>query len=123
MTVEKIKPIAEDTLAQIAALRDLAINRIHKDGQWGRVGETPVMRVKTRSNLFICSVAPFQRIKGSAKQSGYALSICDGEIEVLGLSWKRADPFIVERFRPGDWEAKLEELSITASIATWWRAA
>jgi hypothetical protein len=50
-------------------------------------------------------------------------SICDGEIEVLSLSWKGTDPFTVEIFRPGAWEAKLEELSITASIATWWRAA
>ena len=34
-----VKPNLEDTLAHILALRDLAINRIHKNGQWGQAGE------------------------------------------------------------------------------------
>jgi hypothetical protein len=123
MAAENVKSIAEDTLAHILALRDLAINRIHRDGQWERVGETPVMSVKTRSNLFICYLTPFQRRKGSATMLSYALCVCDGETEVLSLSWKGTDPFTVGSFRPGAWEAKLEELSISASIATWWRAA
>jgi hypothetical protein len=118
-----VKPNLEDTLAHILALRDLAINRIHKNGQWGQAGEMPVMSVKTRSNLFICYLTPFQRRKGSATLLGYALCICDGETEVLNLSWKGTDPITVENFQPGAWEAKQEETSITASLATWWRAA
>jgi hypothetical protein len=117
------KPTPEDTLAHILVLRDLAINRIRRHGQWERVGETPVMSFKTRSNLFICYLTPFQRRKGSPTRLGYALCICDGETEVLSLSWKGTDPITVENFQPGTWEAKLEQTSITASLATWWRAA
>jgi hypothetical protein len=118
-----VKPTAEDTLAHILVLRDLAISRIHKTGQWERVGEIPVMIAKVSSTLVICYLTPFQRRKGAAALFDYALCVCDGDTEVMSLSWKGKNPITVENFKSGTWEAKLGESSITASLATWWRAA
>jgi hypothetical protein len=118
-TNTKTKLTAEETLEHVLHLRDLAIKLILENGQWQRIGATPVMGVKNHGNLSIIYMTPFQRPsqKKSAEPLGYAIEVCVGRRVVLSLAWQRIGALFCEIYRPGVWEAQLETPGVTASLA------
>jgi hypothetical protein len=110
---------AEKTLERVSDLRDLAIKRIHENGQWQRFGATPVMGVKNHGNLSIIYLTPFQRATGTkdGEPLGYAIEVSVGRRIVLSLVWQMGGPVFCETYRPGAWEAQLEAPAVTASLA------
>jgi hypothetical protein len=116
MTIKKMSE--HEALTHTMRLRDLAINLIHENGQWQRIGATPVMGVKNHGNLSIIYMTPFQRSqKKLSEPLGYAIEVCVGRRVVLSLVWNRTGPIFLETYRPGAWETKLEEPAVTASLA------
>lgn len=119
MTKANTKMTGDETLEHVVHLQHLAIKLIHKNGQWQRIGATPVMGVKNHGNLSIIYMTPFQRPsqQKSAEPLGYAIEVCVGRRVVLSLVWSRTGPILIETYRPGAWETKLEEPNLTASLA------
>jgi hypothetical protein len=118
MTKAKPTKVTNDeTLEHITRLQDLAIKLIQKNGQWQTFGVTPVMCIKDHGNLSITYLTPFQRSEDATKPMGYALEIRAGRRIVLSLSWNTTTPLSIETYRPGGWEAKLDESNDTASLA------
>jgi hypothetical protein len=119
MAKAKTKMTEDEKLEHVLQLQDLAIKLIHKNGQWQRIGATPVMGVKNHGNLSIIYMTPFQRPsqKKPAEPLGYAIEVCVGRRVVLSLVWNRTGPIFLETYRPGAWETKLEEPNLTASLA------
>jgi hypothetical protein len=118
-TKTKTTLTTEETLEHVVHLRDLTIKLIRENGQWQRIGATPVMGVKNHGNLSIIYMTPFQRPsqKKPAEPLGYAIEVCVGRRVVLSLVWNRTGPIFLETYRPGAWETKLEEPAVTASLA------
>ena len=121
MTKTKTKTTltTEEALEHVMHLRDLTIKLIRENGQWQRIGATPVMGVKNHGNLSIIYMTPFQQPsqKKPAEPLGYAIEVCVGRRVVLSLVWNRTGPIFLETYRPGAWETKLEEPAVTASLA------
>jgi hypothetical protein len=115
-TNTKTKLTAEEALEHVLHLRDLAIKLILENGQWQRIGATPVMGVKNHGNLSIIYMTPFQR-PSQQKPVSYAIEVCVGRRVVLSLVWNRTGPIFIETYRPGAWEAQLETPGVTASLA------
>jgi hypothetical protein len=111
------KPTPEDALAPIFNLRDLSIKLIREHGRWQKFDVTPVMCIKDHGNLSIIYLTPFQRSKTGTHPMGYALEIRVGRRLVLSLVWNSTTSLVVETYRPGAWEAKLDESNVTASLA------
>jgi hypothetical protein len=118
-TKAKTTLTTEEALEHVMHLRDLTIKLIRENGQWQRIGATPVMGVKNHGNLSIIYTTPFQRPsqKKPAEPLGYAIEVCVGRRVVLSLVWNRTGPIFLETYRPGAWETKLEEPAVTASLA------
>jgi hypothetical protein len=106
-----------ETGKHITNLRDLAIKLIQKNGHWRKVGGTPVIGIKSHGNLSIDYPTPFQQSKIVTLPSGYGQEVRSGRRVVPSLMWNRTGPIFLETYRPGVWEAKLEEPSVTASLA------
>jgi|SRR5450631_1965433 hypothetical protein len=117
-TKTNTKLTTEQTFEHVLHLRDLTIKLIHENGQWQRIGATPVMGIKNHGGLSIMYMTPFQRpSQRPAERLGYALEVRVGRRVVLSLTWNSADPIFLETYRPGTWETKLEEPAVTASLA------
>jgi hypothetical protein len=118
-TKTKTTLTTEEALEHVMHLRDLTIKLIRENGQWQRIGATPVMGVKNHGNLSIIYMTPFQRPsqKKPAEPLGYAIEVCVGRRVVLSLVWNRNGPIFLETYRPGAWETQLEEPAVTASLA------
>jgi hypothetical protein len=118
MTKAKPTKVTNDeTLEHITHLQDLAIKLIQKNGRWRKFGVTPVMCIEDHGNLSIIYLTPFQRSKTGTHPMGYALEIRVGRRLVLSLVWDSTTPLFIETYRPGAWEAKLDESNVTASLA------
>ena len=119
MTKANTKMTGDETLEHVVHLRDLTIKLIRENGQWQRIGATPVMGVKNHGNLSIIYMTPFQRPsqKKPAEPLGYAIEVGVGRRVVLSLVWNRIGQLVIETYRPGAWEAQLETPGVTASLA------
>ena len=118
MAKAKSKLTAAETFERVAHLRELTIKMIRENGQWQRIGVTPVMGIKNHGGLSIMYMTPFQRpSQKPAERLGYALDVRVGRRVVLSLIWNRVGPIFLETYRPGAWETKLEEPNLTASLA------
>jgi hypothetical protein len=119
MANAKPKLTVEETLERVLHLGDRAITLIHENGQWQRIGATPVMTVQKHGNLSITYLTPFQRASRTKDREplGYAIEVSAGRRIVLSLVWDMDGPVICDTFRPGAWEALLEAPAVTASLA------
>lgn len=107
----------EQAFNRISHLQNQAITLIRERGQWEQFGETPVMGIKNHGNLSILYMTPFQRPRNATEIKDYALEIRAPRQVVLSLVWKNARQLFVETYRPGAWEAALEEPNVTSRLA------
>jgi hypothetical protein len=119
MAKAKSELTREEMLKRVIHLSDRAITLIHENGQWQRIGATPVMTVQNHGNLSITYLTPFQRAnrRKDSEPLGYAVEVSVGRRIVLSLVWDTDGPLFCETYRPGAWEARLEAPAITASLA------